>query len=360
MMGRSANIVETRRRANKAVLNWWMSNLPRTLLLVFLLAAMLIPVKVFAHTPELWLSVPPRADFPLIFRKPEEWARVLSATDAFMLQSSYVEKASSSDLVQIFRFLEDHKIKLALEAPMLQSSLDGCGTGIEGYKPPGYMKRVFGRIFALGGHLEYVAMDEPLWFGHFASRERGAHRPCQLPIPDVAANVAHAVAELKALFPQVRIGDEETIRSPQIDQAVTAAYADDVQSWLDTFHSATQTKIEFINWDILWFPLADVAADQANKRYWQAELLELHRLGDHYGLRTGVFFNGNPAEQSALDWNAHAVERYFDIEGHHPIPIGIAVFATWMRFPGKALPEADASAMMNVVLRCIQGSARPF
>lgn len=46
------------------------------------------------------------------------------------------------------------------------SGANGCGKGVEGYASPAASEAVARRIKSLGGQLDCVAMDEPVWFGH--------------------------------------------------------------------------------------------------------------------------------------------------------------------------------------------------
>ena len=75
-------------------------------------------------------------------------------------------------------------------------------------------------------------------------------------------------------------------------------------------------------------------------------------------IRTGVFYNGDPNEVTSAEWNAHAIERYHTVEEDLHIEPDTAVFATWMRWPEKALPEEDPSTLSYLVRSYIQDRDR--
>jgi hypothetical protein len=42
-----------------------------------------------------------------------------------------------------------------------------CGANVEGYDSPEETARIAAKIKRAGINLRYIAMDEPLWFGHY-------------------------------------------------------------------------------------------------------------------------------------------------------------------------------------------------
>jgi hypothetical protein len=43
---------------------------------------------------------------------------------------------------------------------------DSCGMGVEGYGNPNTIENTARHIKSLGGTIDYIAMDVPVWFGH--------------------------------------------------------------------------------------------------------------------------------------------------------------------------------------------------
>src|SRR6202043_2139937 len=80
-----------------------------------------------------------------------------------------------------------------------------CGAGLEGYIDPGSVNQVVAKVLRNGGTINLIAMDEPLWFGHFFSGKNA----CRSSIADLASRVAVIVKIYTAAFPNVIVGDTE-------------------------------------------------------------------------------------------------------------------------------------------------------
>ena len=94
----------------------------------------------------------------------------------------------------------------------------------------------------LGGSLAYVAMDEPLWFGRYATK-KGA---CQWEIGKIASVVAGEVAQLRMVFPDVKIGDIEPIGD------LAPSWTEDIAEWTNAYRTATGSSLAFLHADIQW------------------------------------------------------------------------------------------------------------
>ena len=294
---------------------------------------------------DVWFSFPPKTDFMDLFRKPDQWPASLQGIDAFMLQSSFVYGSSDKQLAEIVGFLRKHGVKLALEAQMMRLGPNRCGQGIEGYKPPGYMRTVFQKLKAAGADLDFVAMDEPLWFGRLAKRKSRFGGSCQFSLLELAQNLRQSVSELLELYPRAEIGDEETIRSPAIDRDMPSGYLFEIEKWLAAFEQETGSKIRFLHWDVAWFPAKNSEMDKLNSNYWTATLESAVTMGRTHEIRTGIFYDGDPGDVASAAWNAHAIARYQAMEDELHIMTDTAVFATWMHCPERALPESDPATL---------------
>ena len=83
------------------------------------------------------------------------------------------------------------------------------------------------RIARLGGDLAYIAADEPI---------AGANR-CHEDLVDAARSAAANIAVVKAVFPQLRVGDIEAVGpSPQ-----------DAIRWVEAFQSRRRRAVCFLS-----------------------------------------------------------------------------------------------------------------
>ncbi|MFK4985731.1 hypothetical protein ACI4B7_28305, partial [Klebsiella pneumoniae] len=78
----------------------------------------------------------------------------------------------ADQLTRINTFLKDRHIALAVSVgTILMDNVNPvpgeCGYGVEGFNRPGRNSIQFKRLKQLGIEVRYVAMDEPLTFGHY-------------------------------------------------------------------------------------------------------------------------------------------------------------------------------------------------
>jgi hypothetical protein len=153
---------------------------------------------------------------------------------------------SDSEMREIGSVLSRHNIALAVAVGA--AGIDNptrtpgeCGFGVEGMVRPGINAMIFQRLKRLGLDIKYVAMDEPLTFGHYYTHNNA----CQYSIEDTARRVSAAVAEIKASYPDVRVVDEE---APTITSA--AQWKDDFRRWLEAYHRATGSQLDAVVLDV--------------------------------------------------------------------------------------------------------------
>jgi hypothetical protein len=62
----------------------------------------------------------------------------------------------------------------AYTLPGIDAPVD-CGGGVEGYFAPDQTAALAAKLKRAGGTLQYIAMDEPLWFGHYYNEKNACH-----------------------------------------------------------------------------------------------------------------------------------------------------------------------------------------
>jgi hypothetical protein len=263
------------------------------------------------------------ADFPHLFDEPPSWN---TRIDVFQMTPFYARTAPDADLVRLRAFLDRHHIALAVASQPMQ--LNGeCDMG-EGRIRPGVNLRTFRRLRDLGLNVRYVALDEPLTFGHFFSR--GA-RPCLLPIDDVARRVALTINEIKQSYPNANIVDYEA--PPDIS---TSEWTNALDTWLEAYRSYTGLPLYAVVFDVNW------------RRSWREPVRQGVASLRAHGVRPGMFLTiagpGTSDESAVMSLkdNISAVEDA-------GLPLSMVVLACWTPFPTHSLPASDPTSLTSVL-----------
>ena len=220
------------------------------------------------------------------------WSRAAEAVRVFKIYSQFANTASDAELRTTFADLRRRHIALALEAGLMTPS-DKCGHQVEGFGGPVTAGRIAERICRAGGDLRYIAMDEPLWFGHQYS---GANA-CRMPIGELARNVAANAAIYQRVFPAVRFGDIEPF-----GLAEAPGWVDEVMQWAQAYRDAACAPLAFFDVDVAW------------TGPWRRQMPLLARRLRTAGIRFGIIYDGDPSDQTGLAWTRHAEERFVAVE----------------------------------------------
>jgi hypothetical protein len=271
------------------------------------------------------------ADYMDLFKPDAPWSVAASGLTAFKISTQLVLRGTDGQLRTVIDGLKNRHIALAVELGVLTAS-DRCGKGTEGYGSPAAVEAVAKRIKSLGGQLDYVAMDEPVTWGHekTGSNAQGFNY-CHDEIADLANQAAPKIAILQRYFPNVQIGEIDAINSrfPHL--------ANDIIEFIDTLHNRTGLKAAFVHADVAW---------DSN---WQPMLEDLTRRLRARGVRVGAVFDGDLNAPTDAAWVAQALERYRVISSNLNTRPDDAVFQTWSPRPTHMLPETDPGAWTYAV-----------
>ena len=156
------------------------------------------------------------------------WPEPMNRVDVMVISS----KVPDEVLIRAIAKLKHKHIALAME--ILAQSWVGqppCGDGVESFTDPPGNAVIARRIKDAGGELTYVAMDEPLYFGHYYA----GRNACRSSIDNTAQRAAAIVRVYQREFPQIIIGDTE----PFPALAKQPGWQDDYQQWMR--HSGTRS-----------------------------------------------------------------------------------------------------------------------
>ncbi|MGG1949143.1 hypothetical protein AB1286_30765 [Trinickia sp. NRRL B-1857] len=218
-----------------------------------------------------------------------------------------------------------------------------CGDGIEGYIDPGATNAIVAKLIKSGAALDFIAMDEPLWFGHFY----GGNNACRSAIAELANRVAVNVRIYKAAFPNVTLGDIEPFPAVAAQPNWQAAYG----QWVKAFETATGSRLDFLDLDFDWYsprlntvsvpvrPDEQAIADQARAAA---------ALARDNGLAIGMIMNGggHPSAKSDADWIAQARRhiRALDASG---VRFDRVLLETWDKYPAHTFSATDPADTLS-------------
>ena len=218
-------------------------------------------------------------DYVDLFEPIAPWNKAAEAVQVFKTSTQFLANAPDDTLSHMFADLKRRNIALGMEALMLTTTASVALVS-RGYGGPQTMEIVASRV-QRGGDLRYVAMDEPLDFGHYS------HQPnaCQSSLADLAADIAGKVRAIRRIFPEVQIGDIEGLgrSGPEGD-------VDGLMEWTRLTKLRSARLLASSMWT--WCGLARGSH-------------KLQRLAARLraaGIKFGIIYNGNPDDQSGLAW----------------------------------------------------------
>ncbi len=243
-----------------------------------------------------------------------------------VLAAAGIWKTPDAILTKAFTKLKAHHVAFAMESLALSwVHQPKCGQGVESfYDPPG-ARLTANKIKAAGGELVYVAMDEPLWYGHYYS----GHDACHSSLRNTAERAAAIMAEYRKVFPKVMIGDIEPF--PALTEQPD--WRSDYLEWMADFEAAMGQPIAFLHVDINW-PKPD----------WPASLKEAAEFAHERGLTFGIIYNGNVTgarNPTTKLWLDSAVGNFMHIETRLGITPDQVIFHSWGRFPPHSITDVS-------------------
>ncbi len=239
--------------------------------------------RAHAQAPQIWFAppddmprragqTPGRTGFAELWQPGAPWQQALRHVDVFELNAFYAFHAAPDALRALFGFLRVHHVALATAFGPLYGH-DGCGFNVEGYSAPHMTAAIAKRIAKLGGQLDYASMDEPLFYGHFFN----GRNACHASVATLARLTAEGAAEMRAVFPDVKIGDIEPM-------AAIAPAA--VAQWLAAYRAASGRPLAFYQFDVQW-----------NLR-WQQLAIAQARTVQLAGVAVGVIYDAGPSAKT--------------------------------------------------------------
>ena len=316
----------------------WRGALAAALLLLTPGAALAAP------GPQIWFApqapYPPAhiqgaPDFMALFAPGAPWQMVARQVQVLKLPTQFLSWVPDAQLATIVGFLKQHGIALAIES-LAQSSVGqpACGQGVEGYGAPDQAALIATKIRRVGGTLSYVAMDEPLFFGHFYT----GRNACRSPVDNVAERVAAVLAEYRAVFPHVALGDIEPAGG-----ALLPGWGPAYRRWVTAVRRRMGVGLAFLDVDVDWNAPAHLTA-----------LLDQRGIAVANRLTLGVIYNGRDNAGTDAAWLAQLAANGRAIEGALGGPPAQVIFQSWVAHPSHLLPETSGTSFTHGILRYLE------
>ena len=271
-------------------------------------------------------------DYMELFDRGSPWQVAAKHVAVFMVSTQFVDHATDAQLLDVIEGLRARHISLGMAGLMLVPSRR-CGSGVESYGRRGVMDLVASRISHLGGTLDYVAFDEPVWFGHVLQ----APRTCQDTLQALAMQMVEPVQALKRVFPKLSFVDTEPLNNH-----TELSLLSDILEFARLFRQATSYTIDAVHADVIW------------RDTWQHQYRTWYRALRQNGLRVGVICRGSQPDPTDEAWTAEAIETIGTItSGDEPRPDVIRI-QTWGFRPTHMLPDNDPASLTSVVRRAFR------
>jgi hypothetical protein len=264
----------------------------------------------------------------LFFQPDAPWPETLKDVQVIEVLTQVMNQISSDDLMKVAQRLKQQRIGVALgllatDNTPRPGSPPQCGANVEGYDSPEETAKIAVKLKQAGINLRYIAMDEPLWFGHYYS----GRNACRSSIDEVAERVATNLAAYQRLFPDIVIVDGEPIPS-LTDQT---NWQNDYRQWLNAFRKHVGRSLALTVLDIDW-----------PRPNWQQSLKASAAFLRNQHVHLGIIYNADAPATMTNDGYLEAARQHFiRIERNMGIVPDVAVFASWVRFPRRAISGAS-------------------
>jgi len=274
--------------------------------------------------PQVWFAPLPvsaggpyngSGDYFQLFDPRAPWQSAASHVNVFKIYPYFAGQwATPYELRALVTDLRRRGIALAVEDGPLEP-VPECGPG-EGFGGTAEAEAVGSRIAAAHGTVDYVAFDEPYYYGHL-SNTSGCHWSAER----IAADVARYEATMRHFFPNVVFGDIEPVVSPDLQP-------DEIAHWLDVYAKVTGSPLAFFHADVQW-----------QFSSWPSVVKTVEDAARTRGVHFGIIYNGDYNAASDSEWTQTAEQRavtYEQSAGGKPDDV---LFQSWHDHPDYVLPE---------------------
>jgi uncharacterized protein (TIGR03437 family) len=271
-----------------------------------------------------------QVDYIDLFTPNAPWSNAAAHVQVFKFAGSEFVgnlpgELTDSQWREVFANLAQRGIALAVEFGPLP--VTDCGAGVEGFSG-GAALLVAQKVQALGGTLQYVAMDEPFYYGNVYTGQDA----CNWTAQQIAASAVQSIAQIRTIFPKVIVGDIEPV------PAGTPNWLASYTAWLDAWQIAAGAPFAFFHCDVDWLAYPD----------WIAGVNSMRQALAGRDIPFGLIYNGLNMTTDA-SWMSAAESHFTDYELHGGTIPDQTILQTWETYPTHVLPETDPDALTYLV-----------
>jgi len=297
-----------------------------------------------ASAQEIWFGTSHAVDLMSLFAPDAPWREAASRVKVFLLGGAYMNRAPQADIDRLVADLNRRHIAIALGVGVMESAAPAthpaCGGQglVEGYGRTQLARLHVAKIKHAGGVISYIAMDEPLWFGHYFNGHRGGQPGCHSSIPEILDLIRGPLAVYAEAFPGLILGDTEPT-----DIAEQPAWQSDLATFASGFRRQTGRPLAFMHLDT---PFKHPGEEGLTVAFYRAvEQLKQQGLVE----KIGVIYDGTPDDRSDAAWVSDAEAHVHLLEDKDHLHPGQAVIFSWMDYPQHALPESSPGSLTGLV-----------
>jgi len=300
---------------------------------------MILSLSIPASSQQIWFSpgddlnvkgVVSHPDFMQLFTDPQSWPRGSAHVDVLQLRAPWFLRMPDSVTQLVLSFIRQHHMSLAVPLGFVTS--EACGIGVEGLGT-GRTHAVYPREMKKRGiELDYVVMDEPLFYGH----DYDGKNSCQFTIAQVAASVIDNMKMVRTYYPNVKF----VLAEPE--QALAGGVSE-LSRFLDLYEAGMHELPAAVRFDIHWAP------PDARHRDWRIDMPLFIKMLQARGIGYSMIFNAGPINghppDTDGDWIQSAKTNVLAWERTIPEKPLQVVIQTWSPHPVRITPETDATTM---------------
>jgi hypothetical protein len=302
---------------------------------------------------EIWFAPPTAAsdtrlhravDLMDLFKPDAPWQQAASHIKVFQIPASYLSHAPQEEIDVIVADLNRRHIPLALIAGVMnvgpRKTNPPCGGlgQVEGYGIPALARSNSEKIKKAGGVISFLAMDEPVWFGHYFDGKRGGQPGCHSSIDQIVELSKEPLSVYLEEFPNIVIGDTEPTDIAEKDH-----WKDDMTAWANGFRKLTGKPLAFMHLDIPF--------KRPGEEGYAVEFFHYAERLKQQGLigSIGVIYDGTPDDASDEAWVQDAKEHIRLIEDKNKLRPDRVLVQSWQAYPQHVLPESAPGSLTGLV-----------
>lgn len=283
-------------------------------------------------------------DYMGLFQPGAPWSNAASRLSVFKVSAQFVLGAPDAMLRTVFENMHERHVQMAVEMGAVVR-LDPCGLG-EGYAPVDMPDRIGRRLHSLNLSLDYMAVDEAVWYTHektWGSAKNGAPN-CAYPLTIVAQRVGMSVGAIRRYFPSVQVGAIEPVGSS--DRITQPQLIADYAQFARLLEAQIGQKLAFFHADIAW------------RTDWRPMVAPLKRQMHALGVPFGVIIGGSPDNASEEEWVRTALQRFEELNRNSETRPDDVVIQSWQKVPTHMLPESAPGTSTYLLLQAQQRASR--